>query len=64
MADWRRSSPRWKRFRITAPVREEHKNEYARRVRAGGFRNSWDKLDNLYRFRAALSETEAFWKRL
>ena len=48
----------------SAGTRAEHKNEYARRVRAGGFRDSRDKLDYLNRFRTALSEKEAFWKRL
>ena len=45
-------------------LREQHKNDYARRVRAGGFKDRKEKLDFLDRFRAVLSEKEAEWKRL
>ena len=45
-------------------LREQHKNEYARRVRAGSFNEINEKLDFLARFRTVLAAEEADWKRL
>ena len=48
----------------SAGVRQQHANEFARRVRAGEFKGSEEKLGYLNRFRAVLTEEEASWRRL
>ena len=53
------------RFRATGPVcGVRYRNEYARRVRAGEFMDSQEKLEFLAQFRAVLSEVAADWKLL
>jgi len=42
---------------------KQHKNDYARRVRAGGLKDSKEKLEYLDLFRAVLSENAAEQKR-
>ncbi len=46
----------------SAGLTERHRNEFARRVRAGEFNNQSEKLAYLERFRAILAEAEAEWK--
>ena len=46
----------------SAGLRDRHRNEYARRVRAGEFRDSKEKLEFLSHFRAVLAEAVAEWK--
>ena len=48
----------------SAGLRDRHRNEYARRVRAGEFKDSKEKLVFLSHFRAVLAEAEAEWKLL
>ncbi|MCM2477762.1 hypothetical protein HGO38_30405 [Rhizobium sp. CG5] len=48
----------------SAGSREQHKNEFARRVRASAFNNINEKLEFQNRFHAVLAEEEADWKRL
>ena len=48
----------------SAGLRERRKNDFARRVRAGEFANSAEKLAFLDRFRAILASEEAEWRRL
>ena len=48
----------------SAGLTERHRNEFARRVRAGEFSSQSEKLAYLERFRAVLAEAEADWKRL
>ena len=48
----------------SAGSRERHKNDFARRVRAGDFVNNPEKLAFLDRFRAILVSEEAEWRRL
>ena len=48
----------------SAGLAERHKNEYARRVRAGELNNQSEKLAYFERFRAVLTEAEADWKLL
>ena len=43
---------------------ERHRNEFARRVRAGEFNNQSEELAYLERFRAVIAEAEAEWKLL
>ena len=45
-------------------LKDRHRNEYARRVKAGEFSNQSEKLAYLERFRAALAAAEADWKLL
>jgi len=46
----------------SASLTERHRNEFARRVRAGEFNNLSEKLAYLERFRVVLAEAEAEWK--
>ncbi|MDH0617021.1 hypothetical protein N5D47_26720, partial [Agrobacterium sp. GD03871] len=48
----------------SAGLTERHRNEFARRVRAGEFSSQSEKLAYLERFRAVLAEAEADWKLL
>ena len=48
----------------SAGLQDCHMNEYARRVRAGEFRDSQEKLESLSHFRAVLAEAETEWKLL
>ena len=48
----------------SAGLRDRHRNEYARRVRACEFRDSNEKLEFLAHFRAVLAEAADEWKLL
>ena len=48
----------------SAGLTERHRNEFARRVRAGEFNNQSEKVAYLKRCRAVLAEAEAEWKLL
>ncbi|WP_202033818.1 recombinase family protein [Agrobacterium larrymoorei] len=48
----------------SAGLTERHRNEFARRIRAGEFKNQSEKLAYLERFRAVFAEAEAEWKLL
>lgn len=48
----------------TAGLREQHANEFARRVRAGEFKDRAEKMAYLNRFQAVLAEEETSWRRL
>ncbi|MCD4660388.1 MAG: recombinase family protein [Agrobacterium sp.] len=48
----------------SAGLTERHRNDFARRVRAGEFNDQSEKLAYLERFRAVLAEAEADWKLL
>ncbi len=48
----------------SAGLREQHANEFARRLRAGEFRDRAEKMAYLSRFEAVLAEEETSWRRL
>jgi len=48
----------------TAGLREQHASEFARRVRAGEFKDRAEKMAYVSRFEAVLAEEEASWRRL
>ncbi len=48
----------------SAGLTERHRNEFARRVRAGEFDNQCEMVAYLERCRAVIAEAEAEWKRL
>jgi hypothetical protein len=48
----------------SAGIKERHRNEFARRVRAGEFKDRAEKMSYLHRFEAVLAEEETSWRRL